>query len=210
MDVDRMGLDRADRNFLFTLIDKFGGGPAGLDTMAAAIGEDPGTLEDLVEPYLLQNGLINRTPRGRMATQEAYRHLGIPMQQRSNGENTGMEMNMAQKTEAQVTIGGKTYTLSGYESEEYILKVAEYLNGKIDELTADSEYAKIPTDMRQLLLNLNIADDYFKMKAQNEELAALIDKKENELYDIKHDLVAAQMKLGQAVDGGKSGKLSAK
>jgi cell division protein ZapA len=119
-------------------------------------------------------------------------------------------MNMAQKTEAQVTIGGKTYTLSGYESEEYILKVAEYLNGKIDELTADSEYAKIPTDMRQLLLNLNIADDYFKMKAQNEELAALIDKKDNELYDIKHDLVAAQMKLGQAVDGGKSGKLSAK
>ena len=51
---------------------------AGLDTMAAAIGEDPGTLEDLVEPYLLQNGLINRTPRGRVATQEAYRHLGIP------------------------------------------------------------------------------------------------------------------------------------
>ena len=55
-----------------------GGGPAGLDTMAAAIGEDPGTLEDLVEPYLLQNGLINRTPRGRVATQAAYSHLGIP------------------------------------------------------------------------------------------------------------------------------------
>ena len=78
MDVDRMGLDRADRNFLFTLIDKFGGGPAGLDTLAAAIGEDPGTLEDLLEPYLLQNGLINRTPRGRVATREAYIHLGIP------------------------------------------------------------------------------------------------------------------------------------
>jgi Holliday junction DNA helicase RuvB len=78
MDVDRMGLDRADRNFLYTLIDKVGGGPAGLDTMAAAIGEDPGTLEDLVEPYLLQNGLINRTPRGRVATQAAYSHLGIP------------------------------------------------------------------------------------------------------------------------------------
>ena len=78
MDVDRMGLDRADRNFLFTLIEKFGGGPAGLDTLAAAIGEDSGTLEDLVEPYLLQNGLINRTPRGRVATREAYTHLGIP------------------------------------------------------------------------------------------------------------------------------------
>ena len=70
--------DRADRNFLFTLIEKFGGGPAGLDTLAAAIGEDSGTLEDLVEPYLLQNGLINRTPRGRVATREAYTHLGIP------------------------------------------------------------------------------------------------------------------------------------
>lgn len=111
---------------------------------------------------------------------------------------------MAQKTEAQVTIGGKTYTLSGYESEEYILKVAAYLNGKIDELTADAEYAKIPMDMRQLLLNLNIADDYFKMKARNEKLTALIDKKENELYDIKHDLVAAQMKLGKTGSGGKS------
>ena len=69
---------RSARNFLFTLIDKFGGGPAGLDTLAAAIGEDPGTLEDLLEPYLLQNGLINRTPRGRVATREAYIHLGIP------------------------------------------------------------------------------------------------------------------------------------
>ena len=78
MDVDRMGLDRADRNFLYTLIEKFGGGPAGLDTLAAAIGEDSGTLEDLVEPYLLQNGLINRTPRGRVATREAYTHLGFP------------------------------------------------------------------------------------------------------------------------------------
>ena len=104
---------------------------------------------------------------------------------------------MAQKTEAQVTIGGKTYTLSGYESEEYILKVADYLNKKIDELTADSEYTKLPADMRQILLNLNIADDYFKMIARNEEL-------ENDLYDIKHDLVAAQMKLGKAGRSGKS------
>ena len=76
MEVDRMGLDRADRNYLNMLIDNFGGGPAGLDTLAASIGEDPGTLEDLVEPYLLQNGFINRTPRGRVATETAYRHLG--------------------------------------------------------------------------------------------------------------------------------------
>lgn len=105
---------------------------------------------------------------------------------------------MAEKTDAQVVIGGRTYTLSGYESEEYLLKVAAYLNGKIDELRADPEYARLPMDMRQLLLNLNIADDYFKACAQIDELKGLIDKKENDLYDIKHELVAAQMKLQSA------------
>ena len=105
---------------------------------------------------------------------------------------------MAEKTDAQVVIGGRTYTLSGYESEEYLLRVAEYLNGKIDELRADPEYARLPVDMRQLLLNLNIADDYFKACAQIDELKGLIDKKENDLYDIKHELVAAQMKLQSA------------
>lgn len=102
---------------------------------------------------------------------------------------------MAEKTNAQVVIGGRTYTLSGYESEEYLIKVAEYLNGKIDELNKDSEYANLTIDMRQLLLNLNIADDYFKEAARSEELQRLVDKKENDLYDIKHELVAAQMKL---------------
>lgn len=77
MDVDRMGLDRADRSVLLALIDKFGGGPAGLDTIAASIGEDAGTIEDVVEPYLLQKGLINRTPRGRVVTELAYHHLGM-------------------------------------------------------------------------------------------------------------------------------------
>ena len=109
-----------------------------------------------------------------------------------------MEADMAEKTDAQVVIGGRTYTLSGYESEEYLLRVAEYLNGKIDELRADPEYARLPVDMRQLLLNLNIADDYFKACAQIDELKGLIDKKENDLYDIKHELVAAQMKLQSA------------
>ncbi len=79
MEVDRMGLDRNDRRILGALIDMFGGGPAGLDTLAAAIGEDAGTIEDVVEPYLLQNGLINRTPRGRVATRAAYEHLGRTM-----------------------------------------------------------------------------------------------------------------------------------
>lgn len=77
MDVDRMGLDHIDRNLLLTMIEKFGGGPVGLDTLAAAIGEDSGTIEDVYEPYLLKNGFINRTPRGRVATDFAYRHLGL-------------------------------------------------------------------------------------------------------------------------------------
>ena len=76
MEVDKMGLDRADRRYLLTLIEVFGGGPAGIDTLAASIGEDAGTLEDLIEPYLLQNGFINRTPRGRVATARAYEHMG--------------------------------------------------------------------------------------------------------------------------------------
>ena len=75
--VDTLGLDQNDRNILLTIIEKFDGGPVGLDTLAAAVGEDSGTMEDVYEPYLLQNGLLNRTPRGRMATPAAYRHLGL-------------------------------------------------------------------------------------------------------------------------------------
>lgn len=77
LDVDKLGLDQIDRNLLLTLIEKFDGKPVGLDTLAATIGEDPGTIEDVYEPYLLKNGLINRTPRGRVATKEAYSHFGI-------------------------------------------------------------------------------------------------------------------------------------
>ena len=77
MDVDKMGLDHIDRNMLLTMIHKFQGGPVGLDTLAAAIGEDAGTIEDVYEPYLLKNGFINRTPRGRVATDLAYHHLGL-------------------------------------------------------------------------------------------------------------------------------------
>ena len=79
MDVDKLGLDQNDRNILHMIIDKFSGGPVGLDTLAAALGDDAGTLEEVYEPYLLMNGLINRTPRGRMATEAAYRHLGLEM-----------------------------------------------------------------------------------------------------------------------------------
>ena len=79
LDVDKLGLDAGDRSILLMMIEKFGGGSVGLETLAAALGEDPGTLEDVYEPYLLMNGLIMRTPKGRTATENAYRHLGIPM-----------------------------------------------------------------------------------------------------------------------------------
>ena len=77
LEVDKMGLDHIDRNILLTMIEKFKGGPVGLDTLAAAIGEDAGTLEDVYEPYLLKSGLLNRTPRGRIVTDSAYHHLGL-------------------------------------------------------------------------------------------------------------------------------------
>ncbi|MBE5931943.1 MAG: Holliday junction branch migration DNA helicase RuvB [Lachnospiraceae bacterium] len=77
LEVDSQGLDNVDRSVLMTMINKFGGGPVGLDTLAAAIGEDSGTLEDVYEPYLIKNGFINRTPRGRMVTEHCYKHFGL-------------------------------------------------------------------------------------------------------------------------------------
>ena len=77
LEVDSQGLDNTDRNILETMINKFGGGPVGLDTLAAAIGEDAGTLEDVYEPYLIKNGFINRTPRGRIVTEYCYKHFGL-------------------------------------------------------------------------------------------------------------------------------------
>ena len=77
LQVDSMGLDVNDRNILMTMIEKFAGGPVGLDTLAAAVGEDPGTIEDVYEPYFIMNGFINRTPRGRVVTDLCYRHFGL-------------------------------------------------------------------------------------------------------------------------------------
>ena len=76
MDVDKMGLDQNDRNILLMIIEKFSGGPVGLDTLAAALGEDAGTLEDVYEPYLIQIGYVARTPRGRVVLPPAYKHMG--------------------------------------------------------------------------------------------------------------------------------------
>lgn len=77
LEVDRYGLDQTDRMILETIITRFHGGPVGLDTLAAAIGEDAGTIEDVYEPYLLKNGFLTRTPRGRTATEKAMQHLGL-------------------------------------------------------------------------------------------------------------------------------------
>lgn len=77
LEVDSFGLDQVDRNIILTMIEKFSGKPVGLDTLAAAIGEDAGTIEDVYEPYLIQNGLLSRTPRGRVATEAAYKHFGL-------------------------------------------------------------------------------------------------------------------------------------
>ncbi|MCI8710764.1 MAG: Holliday junction branch migration DNA helicase RuvB [Ruminococcus sp.] len=82
LDVDKYGLDHTDRNILATMVERFHGGPVGLDTLAASISEDAGTLEDVYEPYLLKNGFLQRTPRGRVATELAYRHLGIPWEEK--------------------------------------------------------------------------------------------------------------------------------
>ena len=77
LEVDKLGLDQTDRAILTTMMDKFSGGPVGLDTLAVTLGEDAGTLEDVYEPYLVQNGLVTRTPRGRILTDLAYKHFGI-------------------------------------------------------------------------------------------------------------------------------------
>jgi Holliday junction DNA helicase RuvB len=78
LEVDQMGFDHMDRTILLTIIDKFGGGPVGLDTLSAAVCEESGTIEDVIEPFLIQQGFLNRTPRGRVATPAAYAHFGRP------------------------------------------------------------------------------------------------------------------------------------
>ena len=105
---------------------------------------------------------------------------------------------MASKNRIQVLIGGKIYILSGYESEEYLQRVAAYLNNKITEIRSAEGYARLSPDMKSLLLNLNTADDYFKLKKQADELGEQIAAKDKELYEIKHELVQLQMKLESA------------
>ena len=102
---------------------------------------------------------------------------------------------MSVKTDTEVIIGGKVFTLSGYESEEYLRKVASYINNKMAEYNKVDSFRRQPLDTQNVLLQLNIADDYFKAKKQISLLEEEIQGKEKELYNLKHELIAAQIKL---------------
>ena len=101
---------------------------------------------------------------------------------------------MSAKTSAEVVIDGKVYTLSGYEGEEYLQKVAAYINNKINEFESMESMRRLPANMKSTLIQLNIADDYFKAKAQVEKLEHDMEMKDRELYDLKHDLISNQIK----------------
>ncbi|MCR5557927.1 MAG: cell division protein ZapA [Butyrivibrio sp.] len=111
---------------------------------------------------------------------------------------------MASKTDTEVIIGGKVFTLSGYESEEYLQKVASYINNKISEYNKIDGFKRQPIDTQNVLLQLNIADDYFKSKKQIELLEEQLSEKEKELYDLKHELIATQIKLENTEKNGKN------
>lgn len=102
---------------------------------------------------------------------------------------------MSAKTDTEVIIGGKVFTLSGYESEEYLQKVASYINNKVTEYGKVDSFRRQPLDTQNVLMQLNIADDYFKAKQQISLLEEELKGKEKELYDLKHELIASQIKL---------------
>lgn len=102
---------------------------------------------------------------------------------------------MSSKTDTEVIIGGKVFTLSGYESEEYLQKVASYINNKVNEYSKVDSFRRQPLDTQSVLLQLNIADDYFKAKRQIDVLEEELQRKEKELYDLKHELISSQIKM---------------
>lgn len=102
---------------------------------------------------------------------------------------------MSSKTDTEVIIGGKVFTLSGYESEEYLQRVASYINNKVNEYSKVDSFRRKPLDTQSVLLQLNIADDYFKAKKQISVLEEELQRKEKELYDLKHELISSQIRL---------------
>lgn len=111
---------------------------------------------------------------------------------------------MSSKTNVEVIIGGKVFTLSGYESEEYLQKVASYINNKTNEYAKIDSFKKQPVEMQNFLLQLNIADDYFKAKKQISLLEEEIQRKDKELYDLKHELISSQIKMENELKKAKS------
>ena len=105
---------------------------------------------------------------------------------------------MSSKNKTEVLIDGKIYTLSGYESEEYLQRVATYINNKLAELKKLDGYARLSQELKSILLELNVADDYFKAKKQGDSLESDIELKDKEMYDLKHELISAQIKLENA------------
>lgn len=102
---------------------------------------------------------------------------------------------MSSKVDAEVLIGGKVFTISGYESEEYIQKIASYINNKMSEYDKYESFRRQPAETRQVLLQINLADDYYKARNTIDSLQEDLDLKEKELYDLKHELITAQIKL---------------
>ena len=105
---------------------------------------------------------------------------------------------MSSKNKTEVHIDGKIYTLSGYESEEYLQRVATYINNKLAELKKLDGYARLSQELKSILLELNVADDYFKAKNQVEMVEEELAQKDQELYDLKHELISTQIKLEDA------------
>lgn len=102
---------------------------------------------------------------------------------------------MESKSTVDVIIGGKVYTLSGYEEEAYLQRVAAYINGRVQELKNQSGFAKQAADMQNVLIQLNIADDYFKAREENEQLQRKLHEQNKELYSLKHELVSMKMRI---------------
>ncbi|MBQ8231684.1 MAG: cell division protein ZapA [Lachnospiraceae bacterium] len=117
---------------------------------------------------------------------------------------------MSSKTDTEVIINGKVYTLSGYESEEYLQKVASYINNKINEYSKIDSFRRLPLDTQNVLLQLNVADDYFKAKKQISLLEEELQTKEKELYDLKHELISSQIRLENAENAAKQAKKDSK
>ena len=105
---------------------------------------------------------------------------------------------MAVKTDTEVIIGGRVLTLSGYESEEYLQKVASYINNKLAEYNRVESFRRQPADIQNILVELNIADDYFKAKKQAEIFEQDLQQKDQEMYDLKHELISLKMQIEEA------------